>query len=797
MFGPRLRCSSATTQSSGTLFTEKIVMYRTIKHRLAVGATVLLFLGSACGDENDAGETRDKRASRDDIDVFDGVSLSSLPLLAAGCTITTVGAVSTMIVTVKDGESALITLRPSDNMVTVNGHVFSGTTETSNPCDVAAATGKIEVKADVMGATATKGRTVILDYINGLFMPGTMTVPGIKVDFTSGTLAGTLNQLKVRGSDGADQFAIGAGTGTGTAAVFAFNANAKTGTPTSQAGGTGGGTVTLDAFSDVSLKLVPTVMISSGAGDDRLDAGGGTAGVGTAFPNAIKLFGGDNADTIIGGLGNDTLSGGAGADVLNGCQGDDTYDMGSSAGGADVIAQACATTAVLEGNDTLDYSKRTNALTVNLSKTLTAMNSGTDTPVSGEASGDGAHISDKIVNIKLGGGSDTIVIPSNSTVAHTVFGGPGDDSFTGGGAVDTFDGETGDDTCIGTTAIMSYGARTAAVTVSTCTGTCTDAANFNDGDQSAMYASHSGTGATTDLTSTVSIATLTGSGFTAASLGNVVTLSGCTVTADDGDFTIVAVADDASTVTLDVTAASGWDVDTTCDFSEARAGTTANTGTDAPVTDDTAAATVTGTSLTANAIGHKITLNNATTTTDNGTYFIVGYASNVISIDQSVTGTFAGGVSELTWTEAGPEKDNVQCASVTGGSAGDTFTGDTRANTFKGGSGADTLQGGAGSDTLIGEGGGDNLYGGAGDDTLIGGGGTSTSTGSAPTLDAVDTLVGGDGNDVLEGDTGNDSFTCDGKNLSTDAAVGTAPGDSDITVDFVSTADTGGADCEF
>jgi Ca2+-binding RTX toxin-like protein len=183
--------------------------------------------------------------------------------------------------------------------------------------------------------------------------------------------------------------------------------------------------------------------------------------------------------------------------------------------------------------------------------------------------------------------------------------------------------------------------------------------------------------------------------------------------------------------------------------------------------------------------------------TDDGTYHIVGFNMGTLSIDQSMVGTFAGGVTALDWSETGPEHDNVQCASVTGGGGADTMTGDSRANTFKGGSGADTLSGGAGSDTLIGEGGGDNLYGGAGDDTLVGGGGSSTSTGMAATLDAVDTLVGGDGNDVLEGDVGNDSFTCDGKNLSTDTLVGTAPGDSDITVDFVMASDTGAADCEF
>jgi Ca2+-binding RTX toxin-like protein len=778
-------------------------MHRTIKHRLKVGATLLLLLGSACAsDDNDGVETH-KRKATSNSDEFDGVSLSSLPLLAAGCTITSTATTTTMTVIVKDGESALITLRPSDNMVTVNGHVFMGTTETANPCDVPAVTGSvINVNADVTGATNTKGRTVILDYINGLFLPGTMTVPGVKVDFTSGTTVGTLNQVKVRGSDGADQFAVGAGTGTGTAAVFAFNANAKTGTSTSQANGTGGGTVTLDAFSDVTFKNVPSVMISAGGGDDRLDAGGGTAGVGLAFPNPIKLFGGDGNDTIIGGLGGDTLSGGAGADVMNGCQGDDTYDMGTAAGGADIIAQACATTMALEGNDTLDYSKRTGNLTINLSKTLTAMNAMTDTPVSGEMTGDGAHISDKIVNIKLGNGNDTIVLPSNSTIAHKVFGGPGDDSFTGGGAVDSFDGEAGDDTCIGATAIMSYASRTAGVTVTTCTGgSCNTAANANDGDQGAMGTTHSGTGAATVANGGVSIATVTGGGFTQASLGHVLTLSNCTTTANEDDFTIVAVADDDSAVKIDVSSASGFAMDT-CDFSEAIPGATANTGTAAAVTDDVVTATVTGTTLTANAIGQKLTLTHsaATTggaTTDDGTAHIVGFAAGVVSIDQSMIATFVGAVDALDWSAVGAEHDNVQCASVTGGSGADTMTGDTRANTFKGGSGADTLSGGAGSDTLIGEGGGDNLYGGAGDDTLIGGGGSSTSTGTAPTLDAVDTLVGGDGNDVLEGDVGNDSFTCDGKNLPTDALVGTAPGDSDITVDFVMSSDTGGADCEF
>lgn len=792
-------------------------MYQTIKHRLTIGATSLLFIASACSNDSDDSDSRDKRAANDDS--FEGVAVAGLPLLAAGCTITT-GAAPVMTVTVKDGESALITLRNSDNMVTVNGHVFAGAVDTNAPCDIVP-TGTISVIADqAVGAVLAGkvfGRTVILDYINGLFMTAaSATTPGIKIDFTTmGDTVGLLNQLKVRGSDGADQFAVGAGTGVGAAAVFSFNANAKWGTATSQAGGTGTGllAVNLDAFPDATLKLLPTVMMSAGAADDRLDASGvgAIAGVGTAFPNPIKLYGGDGIDTITGGLGADTLSGGAGADVLNGCQGDDTYDMGSTVGGADLILQVCppAATPVLpavsEGNDTVDYSKRTGNVTVILTRAVTATAALLETTIiSGEASGDGAHISDKIVTLKLGLGDDSVTIPAASTVSHKVQGGPGDDTMAGGTvAADTFDGEGGDDTCTGALGIMSYAVRTAGVTVTTCGGTFTcDATDANDGDQSAMGSSHSGTGAATTAIGGIPLATVTGAGFTAASVGNQITLANCgLITQNQVAFPIVAVADDLTLVKIDVTTV-GTFAAATCDYSEARAGTTANTGLAAAVSNDAVTGTVTGVNHVANSLGHKITLVSAsgTPSTDDGTYHIVNVAGTTVSIDKTMVGTFVGGVSGLNWTETGSEHDNVQCTSVLGGGGADTLSGDgrdSRANNLRGGNGADILNGGAGSDTLLGEGGGDSLYGGAGDDTLIGGGGSSTSTGAALTLDGIDNLFGGDGNDVLEGDTGADVFTCDGRNSSTVATLGTAPGDSDITVDKVAATDMGGADCEF
>jgi hypothetical protein len=798
-------------------------MYQTIKHRLTIGATTLLFIASACSNDSDDGDSRDKRAANDD--AFEGVAVAGLPLLAAGCTIVTTGTAPVMTVIVKDGESALITLRPSDNMVTVNGHVFMGATDTNAPCDIAPS-GTISVIADqAVGAVLAPhmlGRTVILDYINGLFMTAaSATTPPIKIDFSTMGDGGGLNQLKIRGSDGADQFAVGAGTGVGAAAVFAFNANAKWGVATSQAGGTGGGAVALDAFADVTFKLLPTVMMSTGAGDDRLDAEGlgAIAGVGTAFPNALKLYGGDGIDTITGGLAGDTLSGGAGADVLNGCQGDDTYDMGSALGGADLIVQVCPppTPAVVppvsEGSDTVDFSKRTGGVTVNLSKTLTAATAAAETTLlSGEGLAgamEGAHISDKIATLKMGSGDDIVKIPAASTVSHKVQGGPGDDTMAGGGVSDTFDGEGGDDTCTGTYGIMSYAARTVAITVTTCGTDCTPATDANDGDQSVTGSSHSGTNATTAAAGGITLATVTGTGFTPASVGNTLTLTGCMVGADNAvaGFPIVAVSDDGLVAKIDVTSVGMFATSSMCNYSEARsAPLAANAGAASAVSAPVVSATVTGLDHLANVIGHKIALTSTTATvTDDGVFHIVGVngAGNTASIDKTtrpdgsaVTG-FTGGVSGMNWVETGNEHDNVQCASVLAGTGADTITGDARANNFRGGSGADILNGGAGSDTLTGEGGGDSLYGGPGDDTLVGGGGNSTSTGSAPTLDANDNLFGGDGNDVLEGDTGADLFTCDGRNSSTVATLGMAPGDSDITVDKVAATDSGGADCEF
>jgi hypothetical protein len=759
-------------------------MHRTTGRWLTTTLATLALMTFACSDDGE-GKNASGPTEEDELDDLT-IGEAKATLLAAGCSITG----TAMTVTVKDGESAYVTLRALDSKVTVNGNVFMGMTDTGVPCEIAS-TGTLNILADT-GGTKVKGRSVILDYVNGLYMLGAGTTPGIKVDFTLLNDTGTLNTFKVRGSAGIDLFAVGAGSGTGTAAAYALNVNAKVGSATMQAGGTGGAAVTLDTIADVTFKNIPTGVIGAGPNADVVDASG-VAGTGTAFPNPIRLFGNDGADTLVGGVAADVINGGAGADTMNGCAGNDTYAMGAVSSGADVIAQACT---MNDGSDTVDYSSRTGNLTVNLSKTLTAMNSGTDNLLSGE-SGEGAHISDKVVNVKLGAGDDTIVIPSASSVVHKVLGGPGDDAFTGGGAADLFDGEIGDDTCIGATSTMDYSARSAGVTVTLCASGCS-ASDKNDGNQSATGSTHTGTGAATSAAGGIDIATLTGgTGFTAASVGNTITLSDCAaVAANEDDYTIVAYVS-ATSVKLDVSAVSAFAMDT-CDYSEALPDATTNDGAGATLGAPRTTGSVTGLNHTTHLLGHTLTLTHTADSTgggashdnDDGPYPVVGVISATsVAIDDTAVATFAGSVTALSWSESGAEHDDVQCALVLGGGGGDTITGDARANTLRGGVGIDTLNGGAGEDTLVGEAGADNLYGGAGDDTLIGGTGSGT--------DAADLLTGGDGNDVLQGDTGNDTFTCDGKNSSILTTIGASPGDSDFTVDFSSGADLGGADCDF
>jgi Ca2+-binding RTX toxin-like protein len=600
---------------------------------------------------------------------YEGTSQVQAAQLAAACSV--VGTAAS--IGVADGETVSVSYRASDSKV-----IFNALTAGGGPCEFSPTS---TLKVTASGTGVALGRTVILDYGAGRYMLGAGAIPGIVIDLSIG--GGTTNAtdtLQVRGSTLVDSFALGAGV----APSRALNINAGT-------------TAGLDSIADVTFKSVEVTIISTGAGDDVIDASG-VFGTGAAFPGDLQLLSGAGADHVTGGAGNDQITPGDGDDIVDGGGGNDTFKMGAASDGADTINAAAAA----PGNDTVDYSARTNDLVVILDGTT----------ASGESAGaEGDKISVKIATILGGAGNDVFTIPSGSTLAHLVLGGKGDDTFTGGAGPDVFDGELGDDVCVGANSAMSYSTRSAAMTVTVCDPSGDCSASNDDGDRSLTIVQYSGT---------------------AASAADNVSPS---------DHLVVINA----LTNMTVASTMGR--------------TLRLVGFDTAANNNSAA----GYAITAVNSISSVTIN----VTPNGSFLETSLAA----------------ASGLTWTLIGPEKDNVECASVIGGTGADILTGDVRNNVLRGGLGNDTLTGGSGNDTLLGEDGADDLYGGAGDDSLVG------STGA-------DHFYGGDGNDVLQGDEGLDTFQCDGPNASGGGA-GAAPGDSDFTVDADVAGGESVAGCEY
>jgi Ca2+-binding RTX toxin-like protein len=447
----------------------------------------------------------------------DGFNEIQQRLLEATCTITA----TQMTIAVAAGETALVAYRVSDGKVTLNALTGTGT-----PCEIAS-TAKLKVTA--LGTDVSAGRSIILDYANGLFMKGTSaSLPGITIDFTVGN--GSTNAedtVQVRGTADVDRFTFGAGAGT----VRSLNVNAGT-------------TTGFDAFADVTLKSIENLVISTGAGDDVISGNGGLGTGATAYPSATQILAGADNDTITGGAGDDEITGGSGDDVADGMAGNDTFKMGASDDGADTIN----VTGTNYGSDTVDYSARTAPLTLTLNGTA----------VSGEGgSTEGDKLSDKIVTILAGAGDDIITIPASSTVNHVIMGGKGDDLLTGGAGGDVFDGEQGDDECVGDQGTMSYASRNVAITATICDPSGNCAADNNDGDRASTHVQYSGTTftATDDATTNDNLVTIGGLSnmSTAGVSGRKLVLFGFTNASNNvvAGFTVASVTN-ATTVRVNV-----------------------------------------------------------------------------------------------------------------------------------------------------------------------------------------------------------------------------------------------------
>ncbi|MBS0265985.1 MAG: calcium-binding protein, partial [Planctomycetes bacterium] len=152
----------------------------------------------------------------------------------------------------------------------------------------------------------------------------------------------------------------------------------------------------------------------------------------SGFGNNDSLDGGAGNDTLNGGSGNDRLIGGAGNDFLSGGTGDDQYQFTPSVAlGTDQIFELAN-----QGNDTLDFSAATAALTVDLS------NPGTQI-VTANLSIAFVGAPNEVENVTGGSGNDTL---TGNAVNNIIVGGGGNDTLQGGAGNDLLIGGTGNDT---------------------------------------------------------------------------------------------------------------------------------------------------------------------------------------------------------------------------------------------------------------------------------------------------------------------------------------------------------------
>jgi Ca2+-binding RTX toxin-like protein len=197
--------------------------------------------------------------------------------------------------------------------------------------------------------------------------------------------------------------------------------------------------------------------VQGGNGDDVLDFsafGGNVALDGNDGAdhliggNGANSLGGDGGDDILeGGAGNDRLEGGPGDDTERGGTGNDTFAEGPEPSGADDMLGGT-------GIDTVDYTRRTDNLTVTL---------GSGEGDDGEE-GEGDDAGADIENARGGSAGDTLVGTSARNLldgnggnddifgggnVDTLLGGPGQDFLQGDAGADNMQGEDGNDVLVG------------------------------------------------------------------------------------------------------------------------------------------------------------------------------------------------------------------------------------------------------------------------------------------------------------------------------------------------------------
>ncbi|MFT3709772.1 MAG: calcium-binding protein [Archangium sp.] len=360
-------------------------MFKKTQWAVIVGALTALFTACNAPNTTDYGDISGVEEIAEPL-----AALATPPAFATG----------TLTVTLASGETAIISKHAVSGNILVND-VF--------------ATGATAAAVKTVAITGAAGaETVIIDFANGTFAPGTSSAPGISAAMGAGA-----DVFKIRGaSTTADTITVG---GTATAVDIAFN---------------------VDAYKDIAVTGSGTIALtfSLGGGNDVFNATAGTYGTGgSPFAGALTVYGGLGDDSLIGGNGNDTMYGDLGNDTMSG--GNSATDLDVFNGGG--------------GTDTVTYAARSASVFVTVGTGLA--DGGTDDGESGE----GDDVKSDVEIVRGGSGADTF---TGTTGDQTFYGGAGNDTFdmgllasTGAGN-DAVYGEAGIDT-------VTYASRLEAVTV--------------------------------------------------------------------------------------------------------------------------------------------------------------------------------------------------------------------------------------------------------------------------------------------------------------------------------------------
>jgi Ca2+-binding RTX toxin-like protein len=294
---------------------------------------------------------------------YEGFTDTHFALLSSACTISS-GNLSLILAA---NETAYLFKRPGDGMVVVNANNQTGT-----ECDWTPVVAGVNKTITI--TTTGSGNTVLLDFMNGQFGAANAAAgktnggPAINI-----ALGGTTNDtVMIRGGSFADIVTLGTLSTDATKTLISYNPGVNA-TKTSAA----------RAFPDISVSGALAIIVSAGPGNDIITGQGGPA-VGNSA-TAPGLLSGKISLTVYGGAGDDTITSGdvSSGGAFNTLQGND---------GNDLFIQQCSVTKPYPGIlasdhifggpdtantpltdvDTVDYSCRTNNLTITLGEPAVA-----------------------------------------------------------------------------------------------------------------------------------------------------------------------------------------------------------------------------------------------------------------------------------------------------------------------------------------------------------------------------------------------------------------------------------------